>query len=85
MTFRAGHIVTCPDGHALYRATAPSWVAMVGETPKSERFERIDAAAAEPVRFAMIRTCPHCRKPWLPTLYAEARTPFDRTRTEAPT
>lgn len=62
---RKGDIITCEGGHELYRLTAPIYPAM--NPLPSDRFEVIDAAAAEvPTRKARVRgVCRKCGAPWI--------------------
>jgi len=57
-------IVTCEDGHPLYRVRQT--IPLHGARLRAADFERLDDQAQEP-RFAevVVKTCPHCGAPWL--------------------
>ncbi|MEQ8394999.1 hypothetical protein [Thalassobaculum sp.] len=78
---RAGHIVTCENGHPLYRVAVDIY-AVPDSCPRSDDLERIDPEAQEPVKHLMIRPCPHCKAPWLGQFVKDVRSPVDRTREE---
>lgn len=61
MTARAGEIVTCINGHALYRMVED---VNDGGIFFSGRFEVVDGQAPKPVPYQMIVECPRCAAPW---------------------
>lgn len=60
---RVGEVISCENGHELYRLLVDI---KQGMTARAGQVERIDPAAQEPrPGHAVIKKCPHCEARWM--------------------